>query len=90
MIDMTFILVGVLGGLVRAMYGLLKAVNAGFDVNKGYFFITLIISGVIGGLLGYVFDIDYRIAALSGYVGTDMLENIFKGSIGKSIVLGKK
>ena len=86
----SFIFVGVLGGLVRALYGLLKAINDGAFINKGYFFITLIISGVIGGLLGTVFDIDFKIAALAGYVGTDMLENIYKGTLPKSIVLNKK
>lgn len=85
-----FILVGVLGGLVRALYGLLKAINDGALINKGYFYITLIISGVIGGLLGTVFNIDFRIAALAGYVGTDMLENVFTSVLPKSIVLKKK
>lgn len=85
-----FISVGILGGLVRALYGLLKAVNDGIIVNKGYFIITLIISGFIGGVLGSIFNIDFRIAALAGYVGTDVLENIFTGVLPKSIVLRKK
>jgi len=85
-----FILVGTLGGLVRALYGLLKAINDGALINRGYFIITLIISGVIGGLLGTVFNIDFRIAALAGYVGTDMLENVFTSVLPKSIVLKKK
>lgn len=85
-----FILVGTLGGLVRALYGLLKAINDGALINKGYFFITLIISGVIGGLLGTVFNTDYRITCLAGYVGTDILENVFTGVMPKSIILKKK
>ena len=32
-----FIAVGVLGGLVRALYGLLKAINDGALINKGSF-----------------------------------------------------
>lgn len=84
-----FILVGILGGLVRALYGLLKAINEGIIVHKGYFIITLIISGFIGGLLGMVFDMDFRVAALAGYVGTDILENIFKGALPKSLTLKK-
>jgi len=84
-----FIAVGVLGGLVRALYGLLKAINEGIVVHKGYFIITLIISGFIGGLLGMVFDMDFRVAALAGYVGTDILENIFKGALPKSLTLKK-
>ena len=85
-----FILVGFLGGLVRALYGLLKAINDGIIVNKGYFLITLVISSIIGGLLGSVFTINYQIAALAGYVGTDMLENIISGVLPSSITIKKK
>tara|TARA_Y100000310_G_C19986436_1_gene492128 strand:+ start:230 stop:499 length:270 start_codon:yes stop_codon:yes gene_type:complete len=85
-----FILVGVLGGLVRALYGLLKAVNNGIVINQGYFLISLIISGLIGGLLGSIIAIDFRIAALAGYVGTDILENIFAGALPSSITIRKK
>jgi len=49
----------------------------------------LIVSGIIGGLLGIVFNMDFRIAALAGYVGTDILDNIFKGTIGTKIILKK-
>ena len=51
---------------------------------------TLFVSGLIGGMLGFVFDIDYKIAALSGYVGTDILESVFKGSMGGNLTLVKK
>jgi ABC-type xylose transport system permease subunit len=81
--------VGVLGGLVRALYGLLKATSKGFEIHPWHFLITLVISAFIGGLLGIVFSNDYRIAALAGYVGTDILENVFKGSIGKSVMIRK-
>ena len=83
-------LVGLLGGLVRALYGLFKATSSGLEINKTSFIITLVISAFIGGLLGMVFDVDYRIAGLAGYVGTDILENIFKGSIGKNIMVKGK
>ena len=89
-IPLFFILAGVLGGLARAFFGLLKTIGAGFEIKPGYFLITLIISGVIGGLLGIVFNIDIRVAGLSGYVGTDILENIFKSSMGTTIILKKK
>ena len=85
-----FIAVGALGGFVRALYGMFKAVNIGREINILYFITTVIISGIIGGLLGIVFNADIRVAALAGYVGTDILENIFKGTMGKSIILKKK
>lgn len=87
---MILIGVGFLGGLARALYGLLKAVVAGDEVDLRAFVVTLIISAVIGGMLGFVFDVDYKIAALAGYVGTDVLDNVFKGSMGGSINLSKK
>ncbi len=90
MTDFLVIGVGALGGFVRAMYGLLKAVGNGKEVREGYFLMTVVISAIIGGLLGVVFDVDYRIAALAGYVGTDILENVFKGSLGKEIILNKR
>ncbi len=82
--------VGILGGSVRALYGLLKAAGSGQNVHKGYFFATLLVSAFVGGLMGTLFDSDYRVAALAGYVGTDLLENIFKGSLGKSLVVKMK
>ncbi len=82
-----YILLGMLGGSVRAFYGLLKAVGAGKETSWGYFLITLIISACIGGLLGFVFTVDFRVAALAGYVGTDILENVFKASLGKEVLL---
>lgn len=86
-----FIAVGVLGGLARACYGLLKSLTSGMPINIGYFILTLAIAAGIGGLLGYVFDIDVQIAALAGYVGTDILENVFKGIVGgKNLLIGRK
>lgn len=82
-------LVGFLGGLVRALYGLLKAVVSGVEINGWHFLITLIVSAGLGAMLGMVFSADYRYAGLAGYVGTDILENVFKGSISKKAVVVK-
>ncbi len=79
--------VGFLGGFVRALYGLLKATTRGIEVHKWHFIITLVVSAGMGALLGVIFDNDYRYAALAGYVGTDILENVFKGSIGRKAVI---
>lgn len=84
-----FILVGVLGGFVRALYGLMKAVNKNEKVRTGYFLLTIITAGVIGGILGSVFTIDYKLAALAGYAGTDILDNIFKATLEGSVFIRK-
>lgn len=84
-----FVSLGVLGGCVRALFGFLKALNDGESMNKGYFIITLIVGGAIGGILGSMFEVDYRVAALAGYVGTDILENLINFSVPQKLVLRK-
>ena len=84
--EVVFVLIGVLGGLVRALYGFMKAVNKGQEINLTYFFSTLFVAGIIGGVLGTIFNTDYRITALAGYAGTDVLDNIFKASLGDVVI----
>ena len=84
-----FILVGSLGGLVRALYGLMKAVNRNQQIKLNYFIITIISAGIIGGILGSVFTTTYNVAALAGYAGTDILENVFKATLEGSVFIRK-
>ena len=86
MVSSLFVLVslGVLGGLVRALYGLAKAVDR---VDWWYFFVTLIIAGIFGGVLGSLFDAEPRVIALVGYVGSDVLETFFASVVPKSLVV---
>ena len=84
-----FILVGILGGFVRALYGIMKAVNKGEEIKASYFLLTLLTAGVIGGILGSVFTIEYKVAALAGYAGTDILENVFKATLEGSVFIRK-
>ena len=82
-----FVLVGCLGGLVRALYGTVKAANNGFSFDAYYFFITVVSAGFIGSIIGFVFSSDIRVSALSGYVGTDVLENVFSSIAPKVLVV---
>jgi len=84
-----FVLVGALGGLVRALYGLMKSVSKNKKFSSGHFLITIITAGVIGGILGSVFTTTYNVAALAGYVGTDVLENVFKATLEGSVFIRK-
>ncbi len=84
-----FIITGVIGGLARAFFGLYKAVNSGFEINFGYFLVTVFSSGLIGGILGTLFDVDYRFAALMGYVGTDILENVLRDLSPNKLMINK-
>lgn len=83
------ILLGALGGLVRALFGTMKAIERGEPIEKWYFMIDIFIAAIIGGVLGNVFNADYRTAGLVGFVGTDILESVTKASLGKNLVLKK-
>lgn len=88
MVEVIFIVLGLLGGLARALYGLFKAMNSKAAIQTRYFVLTLFVSAAIGGLLGQLFsNLDFRVAALAGYVGTDILENIVKTIVPKSLTL---
>jgi len=73
------IFAGAIGGLARGMHGALKSLQRDEEFKISHLIITVLIAGGIGAGLGSVFDNDYVIAALAGFTGTDILENIFKG-----------
>lgn len=84
-----YALIGALGGLVRGLAGTTKALEKGEDLDIIYFTASLILSSGIGCLLGLGFSSDPRAAGLAGYIGTDILENVFEASFGRNIVLKK-
>ena len=71
-------LLGGVGGLTRGIVGLLKALSLRRRIIWNYYLITVLIAGIIGIFVGIVFNFDYRLALLSGYAGTDILEGIYK------------
>ena len=85
-----FFLIGLLGGLARSLVGLMKAITKNEALNPGYWFLTITCAAVIGALMGIVFDIDKRIAALAGYAGIDILENVYKSFKSTNSVLSVK
>ncbi|MEM4260318.1 MAG: hypothetical protein QXG00_03705 [Candidatus Woesearchaeota archaeon] len=78
---------GFLGGIVRAIVGILKyrKTHVKFVFLPGRFLFTIIASGIIGVFVALLIANDYRIALLSGYAGTDIIEGIYK-SFKKKIV----
>ena len=73
----TSALFGLLGGLARALVGSMKS----FSKNKfrwKYFLFTVIESGIIGLVAGFVYSNDPKVAAALGYAGTDILEGLYK------------
>jgi hypothetical protein len=71
-------LLGGMGGLTRAFIGLLKAMSLRRRILWNYYFITVVVAGVIGIFVGMIFNFDYRLSLLAGYAGTDILEGIYK------------
>lgn len=75
------ILFGILGGLVRALVGIVKY----FEKNKReqkirfwYLAFSLFVAALVGGVAGAIAGGDWRLAIIAGYAGTDFLEGIYK------------
>lgn len=83
-------LLGGVGGLTRGIVGLLKALSLRRRIIWNYYLITVVIAGIIGIFVGIVFNFDYRLALLSGYAGTDILEGLYKSFQVQKIYVGRK
>ena len=66
-----------------------KSIEQGESIKLWYFGLTVLIAAFIGGALGNVFEADYRVAGITGFVGTDILENVTKASFGRNLSLKK-
>ena len=69
---------GFLGGLVRGLVGVLKAMRQGRKLRKRYFVVTLLLSALIGLIASMFVENDVRFAVLAGYVGGDFIESLYK------------
>ncbi len=78
---------GFLGGLARALFGLSKSVQRGEKIVPWYLFLTLLVSCILGGLVSFLSNSDYRAAAILGYAGTDILENIASVVVPKELLI---
>ncbi len=81
MVNLVFAaLFGAIGGLIRALVGLLKYYridkNTKFKIN--YFLVTLVVSALIGTFVSLAFSASYIISLVIGYAGTDLLENLVR------------
>lgn len=70
-----------LGGLVRALVGIVKY----FEKNRSeqkirfwYLAFSLFVAALIGGVAGAITGGDWRLAVIAGYAGTDFLEGLYK------------
>ena len=73
-------LFGFIGGLVRAVLGLLKhySINKKTKFKINYLIITLIGSAIIGMFASLAITTNYTVSLISGYMGIDVIENLVK------------
>jgi len=83
-------ILGGIGGLVRGIVGLLKALALRRRIIWGYFSITIAVAVVIGIFIGIIFNFDPRLSLLAGYAGTDILESIYKSFKVDKVYVKKK
>lgn len=75
------ILFGILGGLVRALVGIVKYFEKnkeGQSIRWGYLAFSLLVAAIVGGVVGAIANSDWRFALIAGYAGTDFLEGLYK------------
>ena len=72
------LLLGALGGAVRATIGIFKSLAVKMKIVWRYWIFTILLSLLIGAMTGLIFNFDYRLSVLAGYAGTDILEGIYK------------
>ncbi len=80
---------GLAGGIIRGFVGMFKAMAVKRKIYWNYWGLTAIVSGLIGILLGVVFNFDYRLSILAGYAGTDVLEGVYKSFKVDKVVVKK-
>jgi hypothetical protein len=89
MISTEIIIAGALGGLARAYYTGLVTVgkNKKIIMNIWFFTLNVLIAAILGVVLGFLFDSGIMIAAIVGYVGTDIIGNVLKGVLPKQLAI---
>ena len=75
-----FALFGLIGGVARALIGVLKhfRVNTKPKFKLNYFILTVLVSGFVGMFVSLVVTSNYALSLVSGYVGIDIVESLVK------------
>ena len=82
-----YLLAGFLGGIVRGLVGFVKnkTIEKADHFKPQYFLITILISGVVGAAAGILADTEWQVSFLTGYAGTDFIENLYKIKLGQRL-----
>lgn len=77
-----YLIAGFVGGIARGLSSFLKKrkKDSKTRFDYPYFFSTVFISGILGGIAGALAEGNWKTAFLAGYAGIDFLENIYKSS----------
>lgn len=83
-------LAGLTGGVIRGLTGYMKYSLSYKDIkfNTLYFIFLIVVSGLIGVIVGYAFNNNFVVALVAGYAGGDFLENMYKTVIKQPFILG--
>jgi len=74
------LLAGLTGGVIRGLTGYIKYSLSykNVEFKPLYFTFIIVLSGLIGLVVGYAFNGSFVIALVAGYAGGDFLENAYK------------
>ncbi len=78
---MSYLTLGIMGGLggtIRALVGVRKALLDERRFSISYFLSTIINAIIIGIIVGAVLGTSTELALVAGYAGTDLLEGLAK------------
>ena len=80
---------GFIGGMTRALVGLLKyySINKKRKLNFGKILFTIIASSLIGVFCGLLVNTDPTLNLLAGYAGTDLIEGVYKIRYKQKVVI---
>ncbi|MBU1130977.1 hypothetical protein KJ840_02485 [Patescibacteria group bacterium] len=82
-----YISAGFLGGIIRGLVGFVKnkTIEKANHFRPSYFVVTILISGVVGGVAGILADTEWQVSFLAGYAGTDFIENLYKIKLARKL-----
>jgi len=85
---LTYFIAGFLGGIVRGLVGFVKnkTIEKTDHFKPSYFVVTILIAGIIGAAAGILADTEWQVSFLTGYAGTDFIENLYKIKLKQKIV----
>ena len=73
---------GFLGGVIRGLVGISKAIRSSPSkkkvIRRDYLAVSLLSSGGLGLMVGVFIADDIKFALLAGYAGADFIENLYK------------